>query len=399
MRILSIRGRRLAVIFAGILVLGFLATVMVLRVTDKRDSSAASFSDTSCSAAGATATRTFAPSGLNPNGINDNTRAVQNAINAASSAGGGVVPLPAGTFLIDGHLLVKSNVKLVGTGAQTVLKAGPVFLDSTGPDGGFPLITTSGASNVTIADLTADQSGNIMDANRFPARLAAYLIDVRDSRNAVVAGVYTRNPFTYSIAIVGSSDFCVTRSNTRVATSGLYYQLDGIHILDSNTGQVIDNYVDQRIGTDGDDGLVAHSTNRPVYDILYADNTVRGGSGGDGMQLAVGNHPIYNVVVRNNTFWGSPFGIRTGYWAKSGPSSTVRDIVISDNVIHNLVPGKAFPNGGDAVDIFSSAPIANVTQITVTGNHVCNAGKIIVVRGTHNVVNDNYFCRPGGAAG
>ena len=284
-----------------------------------------------------------------------------------------------------------------------MIKAGPAFLASMGPDGGYPLITTSGASNVTIAHLTADQSGNTLNANAFPQRLSAYLIDVRNSSNAVVDGVYTRNPFTYSIAVVDSSDFCVTRSNTRVASSGLYSQLDGIHILSSHTGQVIGNYVDQRIGTDGDDGLVAHTKNRPVYDVLYADNTVRGGSGGDGMQLAVGHYPIYDVVVRDNTFWGSPFGIRTGYWAKTGRSGAVRNIIISDNDIHNLVPGIAFPGGGNAIDIGGYIaggfhPAAPVTHIMVTGNHVCDAGKIIVVHGAQNIVVKNYFCRPGTAA-
>ena len=160
-----------------------------------------------------------------------------------------------------------------------MLKAGPKFLDSTGPDGGYPIVTTAGASNVTIANLTADQSGDVLNGNAAPNnRLTAYLIDVRNSHNVVVDGVYTRNPFTYSIAVVGSNDFCVVHCNTRVATSGRYNQLDGIHILDSDTGQVIDNYVNQGAGTDGDDGLVAHTIGAPVYDVLYANNTVRGGS-------------------------------------------------------------------------------------------------------------------------
>ena len=55
--------------------------------------------------------------------------------------------------------------------------------------------------------------------------------------------------------------------------------------------------------TDGDDGLVAHTIGAPVHDVLYADNTVRGGDNGDGMQLAVGNYPVYDLV-----------GIRTGYY-------------------------------------------------------------------------------------
>jgi polygalacturonase len=355
--------------------------------------SAGSFSNKVCAASGATATRIFVPSGLqSDNSAADNTGALQRAINKATAAGGGIVTVPAGTFYIDGHIRLKKNVELTGVGPSTVLKAGPRFLDSNGPDGGYPLITTAGAQDTTVSDLTADESGNTLDANAHESgRVAAYLIDVRDSKNVVVDGVYTRNPFTYSIAVVGSSDFCVTHSSTRVATSGRYYWLDGIHVLDSHTGQVIGNYVDQRVGTDGDDGLVAHTIHAAVYDVLYADNTVRGGNDGDGMQFAVGNHPIYNVVIRNNVFRGSPFGIRTGYW-NTGSNGAVHNIVISDNYIHDLVSGHAFPLGGNAVNIGGFGRVAPVTYVVVTGNRACHAGNVTVVRGTGNVVAGTKGC-------
>jgi len=355
-------------------------------------SSAAPFSDYRCSASGAIATAQFRPHGAVANGVTDDTSAIQNAIDAASSAGGGVVKLSAGTFLINGHLVMKSNVKLTGAGPATVIKAGPDFLESTGPDGGYPVITTAGASNVTIANLTANQSGNVLNGNANPGqRFSAFLVDLRDSHNVVASDVYTRNPFTYSIAVVGSSDFCVTHCNTRVATSGLYNGLDGIHVLDSHTGQVIQNHVDQRVGTDGDDGLVAHTISAPVYDVLYAGNVVRGGNYGDGMQLAVGNYPIYDLTVRDNDFWGSPFGIRTGYY-DTGSNGAVHNIVISQNYIHDLVPGAAFPDGGNAVDIGDFGAVAPVTYVTVTDNRICKAGVIKVVPGTGNVVAGNRFC-------
>lgn len=356
------------------------------------------FSDSRCAATGASSTRKFTPTGMKlstgpvAKSIVDDTSAIQRAINTAAAAGGGIVSLAAGTFIIDGHLILKKNVKLTGMGPSTVLKAGPRFLDSTGPEGGYPLLTTSGAANVTIANLTADQSGNLLDANAHPeGRLSAYLIDLRDSRNVVVYGVSTRNPFTYSIAVVGSNNFCITHCRTRVATSGRYNELDGIHILDSNTGQVIDNDLDQRVGKDGDDGLVAHTIHAPVYDVLYADNTVRGGNDGDGMQLAVGNYPIYNIVIRDNNFWGSPYGIRTGYW-NSGTNGAVHNIIIDGNYIHDLIPGRAFPDGGDAVNIGGFGEIAPVTQITVRDNLICNAGIITVVPGVGNTITDNRFC-------
>jgi polygalacturonase len=381
---------------SGPVVLGIFIVVaslcLISASSGSSSSSASSFSNSSCSASGATAGRVFSLSSLVANTATDDTNVIQQAINTASSAGGGVVALPTGTFIINGHLILKSNVELTGVGPTTVVKAGPGFLNLTGPNGGYPVVTTAGASNVTIANLTADQSGNVLNGNADPnGRLAAYLIDVRDSYNAVVEGVYTRNPFTYSIAVVGSNNFCVTHCNTQAATSGLYNGLDGIHVLDSNTGQIIDNYVDQRVGTDGDDGLVAHTMSASVYDVLYADNKVRGGNDGDGMQLAVGNFPIYNLTIRNNDFWGSPFGIRTGYWS-SGTNGAVDNITISGNYIHDLVPGRAFPDGGNAIDIGGFGAIAPVTYITVTNNRICNAGIITVVQGLGNTVTNNYTC-------
>lgn len=351
----------------------------------------ANYSDTTCSASGATARQVFVPHGAMANSNLDSTGAIQAAINRAAADGGGIVALPTGQFLLNGHLVLRSNVELAGSGPATVLKAGPDFLDSAGPDGGYPVVTTSGASNVTIANLTADQSGNVLNANTVIGRLSAYLIDIRDSHNAIVENIDTRNPFTYSIAVVASTDFCVTHSNTRGATGGQYQGLDGIHILDSNTGQVIGNNVDQRIGTEGDDGLVAHTINAPVYDVLYADNEVRGGNDGDGMQLAAGNYPIYNITIRGNDFYGSPFGIRTGYY-ETGSNGAVRNILIADNYIHALVPGTAFPDGGNAVDIGGFGAVAPVTNIMVTHNYICHAGAIIIASGAGNTASRNSSC-------
>jgi polygalacturonase len=389
------RKETVAVAVGGAILMILVISIILILIDLYRrpmNSSASRFSDYSCSASGATATRVFTPTGAVANTTTDSTSAIQRAIDSAASAGGGIVTLPAGTFLINGHLILKNNVKLTGVGRQTVLKAGPRFLDSRGPEGGYPVITTSGASNVTIANLMADQNGDVLNGNATPGeRLRAFLIDIRNSHNAVVSGVYTRNPFTYSIAVVSSSEFCVIHCNTQVATSGRYDALDGIHVLGSHTGQVIGNYVDQRVGTDGDDGLVAHTIGAPVYDILYAGNSVRGGNNGDGMQLAVGNYPIYDLTIRNNYFWGSPFGIRTGYYGNS-VNGVVHNITIIGNSIYNLVPGKAFPHGGNAIDIGGFGARAPVTYIRVTNNLTCHAGIITVVEGAGNTVGYNHRC-------
>jgi hypothetical protein len=103
-----------------------------------------------------------------PNGINgadatfDNRTAIQSAIDTVSSAGGGLVYLPKGTFMLsgtgtanEGALRLKSNVTLQGSGiGATILK----ILDDQAEDVTGVVRTTSGeiTTNVGLKDLTID---------------------------------------------------------------------------------------------------------------------------------------------------------------------------------------------------------------------------------------------------
>ena len=109
------------------------------------------------------------------------------------------------------------------------------------------------------------------------------------------------------------------------------------------------------------------------------------------MQLAVGKYPIYDVVIRDNDFWGSPYGIRTGYWGTS-PRGTISHVYISGNHIHNLVPGGVFGNSGNAIGIGGFGQVGPITDVKVTGNIICHAGKILVVHGRGDLVKNNRFC-------
>lgn len=60
---------------------------------------------------------------VDPTGVSDSTTAIQNAITAAQSAGGGVVCVPAGTYKCNGLTVTGNNVRIIGAGASaTVLK-------------------------------------------------------------------------------------------------------------------------------------------------------------------------------------------------------------------------------------------------------------------------------------
>lgn len=334
----------------------------------------------SCSATGSSATMRLTVPRLDADGTRDDFSAIQNAINLAGQRGGGIVSLPAGTFMIDSHLVMRNNVELTGVGPATVIKAGPGFLATQGPGGGYSLITTAGASNVTIADLTANQSGQTLNGN-VPARLSGYVVEGLYSSNVLINGVYVRDPFTYSIAMVRSADFCIVNCNVKVTTANLYNQLDGIHILDSHSGQVIGNTI-----RSGDDGMAAHTIGAPVYDVLFADNKVFGGETDAGLQFAIGGFPIYGVEVEDNDFYGSLYGIRVGYY---GSSATVSNILISANYIHNLAEGDRFP----AIDLDGGLGSGDsIKDTTVIGNRICRAGAITVEPGAGNAVTKTTAC-------
>ncbi|MGO4145559.1 hypothetical protein AB4Y77_10775 [Paenarthrobacter sp. YAF11_1] len=344
-----------------------------------------------CTKSGATGSKatTAYPVTTTVNDAGDDTSAIQNRINTAGAAGGGVVKLVAGTYIINGKLRMADNVKLQGAGPGTILKAGPNFLSTKGPSGGYPIVTTNNAANTTITNLTADHSGNTLAASiTMNGRLDEYVVDIRGGSNNLVDGVHVRNPFTYSIAAVATTKFCVKNSTTIVATSGKYDQLDGIHVLDSSFGDVISNTIDQRVGSDGDDGLVAHTISGTTHDINYIGNKVRGGYRGSSMQLAVGNHSIYNLKIADNEFHGAPYGIRTGYYDNG--TGAVQGVTLTGNYIHDLEDGHAFPVGSyDAIHIGDFGAQGPIKNVVATNNRGCAAGEIYVAPGTGNINQNN----------
>lgn len=323
-------------------------------------------------ATGSSATNLY-PVTATPDDAIDDTAAIQGRINVAGAAGGGVVKLSAGTFVINGKLRMASNVKLEGSGPTTVLKAGPTFMNNSGPAGGFPIVTTAGADNTTLTNFTADQSGDTLNGN-VTGRLNEYMIDVRDSLNSLVQGVHTKNPLTYSIAFVGGSTWCVKDSSTESTTNGKYVELDGIHAMNTSNGDIVGNVVDQRKGTDGDDGIAIHTYGaEDVHDVRIANNDVRGGRHGAGIDLAGGSGVIYNIDLTGNTVWGSPRGLHDAYY---DGTQQIHHIQIVGNTFRN----NDIQTAGGAID-FERA----VRYVTMTDNTACSSGGYNLPAGTGNV--------------
>lgn len=103
-------------------------------------------------------------------GVTDDRVAIQAALTAANAAGGGVVFLPTGTYIVSvaahpsnanhfAGLLIGSNVSLVGAGrdATTIkLKASQTGGSASGNSSVIYNLSLSGNANIRISDLTID---------------------------------------------------------------------------------------------------------------------------------------------------------------------------------------------------------------------------------------------------
>jgi hypothetical protein len=85
--------------------------------------------------------------------VGDTNVAVQQAIDACAGRGGGTVEVAAGVYTLWDSVLVKSNVRLVGAGADTVLRKGD------GVSSGFAIDADYGQTKVTAQDASGFRPG------------------------------------------------------------------------------------------------------------------------------------------------------------------------------------------------------------------------------------------------
>lgn len=178
--------------------------------------------------------------GAVPDAATTNTTAIQSAINAASSIGGGVVFFGPGVYM-SGSLIVKANVTLMGSGrAATTIKSIADLNDAL-------LRLNEGDDNITIERLTADGNRTGYAGAPSPARSGCIRIVSNENvtiRNVIINdamddGIYMKLADTVNvsisdfkifdadrqgIAIVGSEDVRIQDGLIHTTTNG------GIHI-------------------------------------------------------------------------------------------------------------------------------------------------------------------------
>lgn len=172
------------------------------------------------------------------NGIADDTTAIQAALNAAFTAGGGSVYVPTGTYKITSPLIVRSNTFLFGDGASSVIYNTTTVLPPEGDvihvgygyewnENGQKFNSASN-NDATMAELLVNDFSNITTKNVSVSNLCV-------KANGLGLGIWTLNASDVVIDNIWSID---TLTPVNVANDAAGWQAACYNVSVSNIFQV-----------------------------------------------------------------------------------------------------------------------------------------------------------------
>jgi len=287
--------------------------------------------------------------GAHGDGVTDDTSAIQAAVNAASKAGGGIVYLPTGTYIVsgngdptDGCIELPSNITLEGSGigATTLKVANGYSSDITGivrTPVGVP------TDNVTVENLTIN--GNQQTA-----------ANPNGATGGRIFGFFCGTEPTSPL-------FCsnITVNNVEAENNSGY----GFDPHAQTYNLVMSNDISHN---NGFDGFVSDHQTNAVYENDVAYNNVR-----HGFNIVTSSS---NVSLINDTAYsngGDGVAVQRGSTDIPWPVGTV-------------VQGGSYHNNGLAGVLMQMASYTTVTGANIYGNATQG---VLIYGGSNNDINSN----------
>ena len=255
----------------------------------------------------------------------DNTASIQNAINAANAAGGGIVEFPPGQYL-SGPLTLLSRINLrLDEGA--VLRMLPLDVYPGGRTNAPTFIIADGATDLEISGRgTFDgQGAPWWELQRSGARIVRpMLFNFYSCHRLFIHDVTFTSPPDHHCGLrkFGGD---ITISNLTVNTDPESPNTDGLNIVGTNV-LVCNCHI-----SDGDDNIAMGSTG-VLRDALIT-NCVFGYGHGVSLGSSV-RDGVSNVIVANCTFDGGTFGIRMK--ADNSSGGLVQNLFYHDLTMTNV---------------------------------------------------------------
>jgi hypothetical protein len=301
--------------------------------------------------------------------MSDVTEIIQQAIDDASAAGGGVVYVPAGVYKVKDILFMKSNVTLYLQGGA-VIKSNPdrtLYKYTTSREGKIfidPMIRIDHAPNAKILGRgVLDASGiAIMDKDSASSTYLGFRRNVivgNFSDHVTIEGIIIKDSTTWTISgIQGGDGFTVRHVKIINHKNPYQYKImnDGIDLCGTRNALAENNFV-----MTVDDALCAKSTinDFPMYNIRFKNNIVFSSCAGlkAGLQSL---SPMYDVWFEDNDVIQARRGIVVE--ATSGIQQT-HDI----HFVNTRVESFVFTSMGRSIPVEIEARTAPVSDIYIDG--------------------------------
>ncbi|MCC8426190.1 right-handed parallel beta-helix repeat-containing protein [Mucilaginibacter sp. UR6-11] len=318
-------------------------------------------------------------------GTHDDTNALQAAINSET-----VLVLPAGTYIINNTLSMRSGIKIYGAGGA-VIKAGNSLKGTLLSRGMY--FNIENADNSLITNIKFQKSTQ-------PFKLGDWsntCILIFNSRNNTVS--YNNFDFNLPYAVSGLAAVWVSGSlssnniikSNKMQSVGIEYAENG-----ANTTLADGNYISHAPG----DGLSAHGNSDTYCSKNVVINNVVENSGLMGIEDW---GKVDGTLISNNTITG------VGKDPSQGNSIGISAVGINSRVVHNIISdaiGYYIESGGDntidsnvindsqfkAIGIIGNFTADNaikqslytINKMKITGNIITGCTSSIVIYGNYN---------------
>jgi hypothetical protein len=289
-----------------------------------------------------------APYSAAGNGTTNDRAAIQSAINAVNTAGGGTVTLPGTHTYLTGDLTLKTGVTLDIASGATVLQSqtiadyahaptkGRAIPGSTVPfitylDQNYPLIYAGNASDVAITGAgTIQMTYNGTDANS----IIVHAIGFNLVSDYAISGITIAGASAYNVAMRNTDHGEISGITTTTPNT---LNSDGISLMNSSYISVHDNDL-----TTLDDGIyVWASYDDPRRSAWWDSDTPRPSH----------DIEVYDNVVDNQATNGS-HGFLFINWTAAAPDQSL--VEISRINVHDNVFSASYPVGALVQDIYHS---------------------------------------------
>jgi len=339
--------------------------------------------------------------GVRPGSPNDQTRALQHAIDEAARAQAPLA-LPPGVYRT-GMLRLQNGTQLIGVRGATRL----VFT------GGASMLSGEGVGSIGLANITLDGGGIPLPSRRGlvhclggrDIRIADCEINASggsgiwfENVSGDISGNIIANTASTAVVSFDAQGLLVSR-NTILGTND-----NGIEILRTAIGDdgtmVLDNRIEDVKAGPGGSGQYGNAINAfRAGNVIVRGNRIRNcdysavrGNSASNIQISgnsvsdVREVALYSefsfegAVIANNTVDGAAFGVSVCNFNEGG-----RLAVVQGNIIRNLLPKRPI---GTAPDDEAGVGIYVEADTSVSGNVIENAPSFGIIAGWGNYLRD-----------